>query len=276
MNKLTRGERAIMNQINNSADAFDNADLPVTVAPNKSMLGAIGGNPAFDAQFDVTVLQKYYTVVTATGVYTQVTAATLTAALKTKLAFFLFGQADFTSGYKNIRSYFPIDSNWMFAYVGVYGKDDFSALAFDATVTANLVEGDLVLCWTSALPGGGTTSLATVIIRCTQVAYGTLLASSHSDVFYMNYIRYIIPDTTVIAQYSNNIGLIFQSLFGLGKQNWVSPNSFKRPDQQQTGIIDIPLSQGIDKQQCLASYINYDCIELSLSIYVRAINKLKA
>jgi hypothetical protein len=108
------------------------------------------------------------------------------------------------------------------------------------------------------------------------VAYATLLTALSSDRFVLNMIRYVIPDTTLIAQYSNNIGLFRQSLFGKFNSDYMSPNSFKKPEQQQNGLIDIPLKKGIDKETSMGMYINYTCIELSWSIFVWTVKKLSA
>lgn len=281
---LSKAEQELLKELNTNADSFDNffedesADAPaVSVAPRLAQRGTelarAKGNPAFSAQFDITVLLKYFTL--TGGVYTQITAATLNAALKNQLPVYIYGNSDFASGYTALRKVFTL-TTWVHGRPGIYGKDDFSELAFDATVTAQLVLGDMVIPFTSALPGAGTTTLGLAIVRCTQVSYGTLLDSLNSDRFVMNMIRYVIPDTTKIAQFSNNIGIFKQSLFGKFDSDYVSPNSFKKPEQMQNGLIDIPLKKGIDKQIALASYVNYDCIELSWSIFVWQVRKLQA
>lgn len=277
---MTPAEKALLNELRAGANSFDSyfedesADAPpVSVSPSSGKLAAVKGNPTFSAQFDVSVLLKFFTV--TAGVYASILPAALNAALKNQLPFYLFGNSDFASGYKALRAAFPLTS-WVHGRPGVYGKDDFSELAFDATVTSTLVQGDLVIPFTSSLPGAGTTTVGLVVVRCTQVAYGTLLDALNSDRFVMNMIRYVIPDLTKLSQYSNNVYMFNQSLFGKMNSDFLSPNSFKKPEQFQNGLIDIPLKKGIDKQTALGSYINYDCTELTWSIFVWSVRKVTA
>lgn len=279
---MTQAEKELLRQLETNVDSFedffenDDADAPVISKrplPGSARLSNAKGNPAFSAQFDVTILLKYFTF--NTGAYTAIGASALNAALKNKLPVYIFGQSDFASGFINLRRTFPL-TTWIHGRPFIYGRDIPSELTLDATVTGTLQLGDLVIPFTSALPGAGTTTLALAIVRCTQVAYGTLLNALSSDRFVMNMIRYVIPDITTITQYSNNIGYFTQSLFGKFHGDYTSPNSFKKPEQQQNGLIDIPLKVGIDKQKALAMYVNYDCVELSWSIFVWTVKKVEA
>jgi hypothetical protein len=289
---ITPSEQQLLRELNNGVDSFESyfedesADAPIVVpgsvtgAARMSRMGTqlikAKGNPAFSAQFDISMFLQYYTVVTATGIYTQIAAAGLNAALKNRLPAYVFGQSDFSVGYASLRRSFPLTA-WVHGQPFIFGHGFFTDGApLDAFVTANLALGDLVIPFTSILPGAGTTTVALVVIRCTQVPYGTLLEALSSDRFVMNMIRYVIPDLTTVAQYSNNIGIFKETLFGKIDSDYVSPNSFKKPEQLQTGIIDIPLKKGIDKSIALATYVNYLCIELSWSIFVNAVRKLSA
>jgi len=282
----TNADRMLLQRLNENVDSFDSyfddsADEPI-VAPSgmpagnaglNAQLGRAKGNPSFSAQFDVQILPKYFTL--NGGAYTAIAASALNAALKNQLPFFLFGNSDFASGFTKLKSVFTLNT-WVYGTPGIYGKDLFTPYAFDATVTGVLQNGDLLIPFTSALPGAGTTTLALIVVRCTQVAYGTLLASLSSDRFLMNMIRYVIPDTTKITQYSNNVGVFKQSLFGKFDSDYVSPNSYKKPEQLQNGIVDIPIKKGIDKNIAVASYANYDVGEIDLSIFVYSVKKLQA
>jgi hypothetical protein len=277
---MNNAERQLLSRLNSNVDSFESyfedesADAPVVTAqPSAGKLGKFKGNPTFSAQFDITVLLKYFTL--TGGAYTAILPAALNAALKNQLPFYLFGNSDFQSGFANLRKAFPL-STWVHGRPQAWGKDSFTEYGFDATVTGTLQLGDLVIPFTSALPGAGTTTLALVIVRCTQVPYATLLNALSSDRFVLNRIRYVIPDTTLTAQYSNNIGIYKQSLFGKLDSDFVSPNSFKLPEQQQTGIIDIPLKKGITKEIAFATYVNYDCTTFTWSVFVWSVRKLGA
>ena len=277
---LTPKEKQLRDQLiakSNNYDSFEgyfeHADAPV-VAPNSgggTQLLASKGNPAFTAQFDTQIFLQYYTL--TGGAYTPIDPASLDSSLKNKLPVFLFGHADFAAGFAKMQAQYPV-VGWTYGTPGIYGKDYFTPYAFDANVIANLHLGDMVIPFTSAAPGGGTTTLALVVVRCTQVAYGALLQSISSDRFVMNMIRYVLPDLTQLSQYSQQLGVYYQSLFGKFDSDTLSPNSYKKPEQLQNGIIDIPLKRGIAKQDALALYINYTNVEIDLSFFVYSVDKV--
>src|SRR5271157_146084 len=192
---------------------FEHADAPIVASTSGSgsTLMESKGNPAFTAQFDTQIFLKYYTL--TGGAYTSIAPGALDATLKVKLPVFLFGHADFAAGFTKMKQNYPV-TGWNYGIPGIVGKDYFTPYAFDTTVMADIDNGDLVIPFTSPAPGAGTTSLALVIVRCTQVAYGALLQSISSDRFVMNMIRYVLPDLTQLAQYSQQLGIYYQSLFG--------------------------------------------------------------
>lgn len=257
------------------SNAFESADAPAAVNPAATQLAAIQGNPSFAAQFDVQVITKYFTV--AGGVYTLTAAAAIPAALKTQLPFFLFGHADFGSGFAKMQSLFPLTGGWAYDRPFVYGRDYASTVfgALDANATAVLRPGDLVIpVW--ATTAGPVNTVGFTIIRCTQVGYGTLLDALSSDLFLINMIRYVMSDTSAagLAQYNNNVSIVKLSLFGKTDNDFVSPNSFKTPEQMQAGIIDIPLVKGVDKQIALGTFVNYDIANVQWSLFIATVNKL--
>lgn len=283
---MTRQEQAILARLygNSRANAYErsNADAPagpIAVNPAATTLAAMKGNPAFAAQFDIQFLLKYFSVVDATGVWTSLTAAQLLAAqptLATTMPAFLYGNSDYSSGFAKLQQVFPLSGWTAYSEPGIYGKDllRVNGSFFDATVTAQLRKGDLVI--PVYFDAGATTYVGLTVVRCTQVAYGTLLDALNSDRFVMNMLRYVMADTSAIglAQYNNNIQILKQSLFGKFDSDFVSPTSFKMPEQFQTGIIDIPVQKGIDKQVALAMYINYDAVTVQWSLFVQTVDKL--
>ncbi len=281
---MTRREaemkRALIRSVNSYEHSFNHADAPLVQpnSPNRQgvRLGAAWGNPSFTAQFDITVLLKYFTV--AGGVFTARTAAYVlanAATLATTLPVFLFGHTDFAAGFAKLRTVYPL-SVWSYDRPFIYGSGyaATSTAALDANVTALLQTGDLVLPFTATIAGPVTYN-AFVIIRCAQVAYGTLLNALSSDKFAMNTLRYVIDTTTYgTTQYNNSIGVYRQTLFGKFDSDTVSPASFKQPDQQQAGIIDMPIEKGIDKSIALASVCNYDTVQFQWSFFVMSVEKL--
>lgn len=277
---MTKSELQLRRHFRNRVDSYEHADGPIAVNPAKTQLMASQGNPGFTAQFDLQILRQFYTYVTATGVFTPITYAALLAAEPTaaaaKLNAFVFGNSDFSSGFAKLQSQFPL-AVWTYGVPFIYGKETAPAINgvnIDANVTGQLVKGDLVIPYYVTL--GGVNYAALVVVRCTQVAYGTLLDALNSDMFTMNMIRYIMADITAagLAQYNNNIFIQKLSLFGKYDSDFVSPNSFKLPEQMQDGVIDIPLVKGIDKQIALASAMNNDSGVVQWSIFVAIVNKL--
>lgn len=254
----------------------DNVDHADAVAEQKSSLGQGVGNPAFVAQFDITLIPQFYTVLA--GAYTQITPAALLAAqptLATKVPAFIFGNSDFAAGFATLKQRFPL-AVWTYDAPFIYGSGyqgtQFGVL--DATIKAQLQFGDLVIPIYAVL--GGVNYLAITIVRCGQVGYGTLLSANNSDMFKTNLIRYNVPDTTatMLAQYANKLFTYRQSLFGKAENDSWSPNSFKVPEQMQANIIDIPAKATIDKEASLSTYINYAVTSVELNIFVREVVKV--
>lgn len=272
-NKRSRASQQLIRALAARSNAYEShADAPAAVNPAATRLNPAPGNPSFAAQFDVQFLLQYFSV--AAGVYTSVAAGALPAGLKTQLPAFLFGNSDYAGGFAKLKALFPL-SGWSYSSSFVFGKNfpnsEYGAL--DATAKAGLKVGDLVQ--TFFFEGGATDHVAFVIIRCTQVGYATLLDALNSDMFTINMIRYILTDTSAagLEQYNNNINVMKQSLFGKFDSDFVSPNSFKIPEQQQSGIIDIPLVKGVDKQVALSTMVEYDVTNVQWSLFVRSVQK---
>lgn len=264
---LTNADKGLLSKLNEQVDH----------AEEQLRVNAVPGNPVFSAQFDVQVSVKYFTE--SADVYTSRTAAYVlanAATLATILGCFMFGQSDYAAGFKKSMEQFPL-TNWTYGTPFTYGRDYANCAfgALDATVTAQLQRGDVVIPMTAV---SGANYLALVILRCPQVGYAKLLDSLSSDRFWINTVRYILTDTTAagLLQYDNEIKVQMQSLFGLFNENSVSPTSFKQPDQFQNGIIDVPIDQGVDKNITVNTYINYDSVSQKFSFFVRQFDRLKA
>lgn len=280
--KEARIKQALLRNVDNY-DRSNHADAPL-VAPTSGRpavrLGSAWGNPSFTAQFDISIILKYFTV--AAGAFTLRTAAYVlanAAALATQLPAFIFGNTDYAAGFAKLQTQYALSGGWAYSEPFVYGKDypavriaASTYVAIDANVQAVLVKGDLVIpVW--ATVAGPVTYVGIVIVRCAQVGYGTLLNALSSDKFAMNMLRYVLGNTDV-TQYQNAIGVYRQTLFGKFDSDTVSPASFKQPDQQQTNIIDMPIEKGIDKSISLASFINYDAATITWSFFVQSVDKL--
>lgn len=233
------------------------------------------GTPDYTAEFDLVIEKHYFTVVTATGVYTQLADNTgLSAALQnTKLPAFIFGQSDFEGAFARLRQQVQLNSNWTMGIPFIYGKQTTPITPeIDATVTGNLEIGDLVVPYTSALPGGGTTTLALVVVRCNQTAYGKLLAATSSDLFNISRVRNSLVSGQE-SQFDENINLFSESLYGKVGSDFISPISFKDPQQNQNNIIDIPLVYSVNKASSLYVNMLAATSRITWSIFVSAFEK---
>jgi hypothetical protein len=280
---MKKYEKNFLNAINGGSNAFDfasdNADAaPPMLANNGAKAAAIKGNPAFASTFNLTFLSKYFTL--NSGTYTSIAASALNAGLKSDLPFFIFGNNDYEAGFKKIKGEFVINSNWTYGIPFIFGVDsDEGGLALDATVTGALQTGDLIIPFTSALPGTGTTTLALNIVRCPEVAYGSLLSMLSSDRFIINGVRYVLSDVTKIAQFTRQLQFNNLSIFGKFSNDKLTPNDYKVPEQFQDGIIDIPIAGlwgGIDKHKSWGFFNLFDNVEQSWTIFCQTVDKLSA
>ena len=294
---MTPHEAQLLHALEANADAFDSyfdnsADQPPIssnrVKSQNLSLVKSKGNPTFAAQFDMSFTLNYFSV--AAGVWTPLTPANLIAAapsLAGSLPVFLFGWNDFKAGFPKMRAAYTVNT-WTYGRAFLHQYDNSNDvltslvggigqfIPLDSNALAVLHAGDLVIPFTANV--GGTQYVALVDINCPQVAYATLLESLVSDKFVLNMIRYIVPDATPnsLNQYTNQIGIFSQSLFGKFNSDFISPNSFKMPTQLQNNLIDIPLKRGIDKSQFIASYLNPLCVSMTWSTFVWTVSKHQA
>lgn len=261
--------------------SFHTAD-PTPMNPGSIAVAPAPGNPAFTDQFSIQVITKYFTV--AAGVWTNIAASALAASLKTYVAAFIFGYTDAQGGYSKAKQLLPLtgtgsSTTWGYNTQFVYGVNTPQAsvngtyTVLDSTALAFLQLGDLVLPF-SASTAGPVYSVALVIVRLTNGIYSALLNALSSDVFQTNLVRYSM-DSTLVAQFNNPIVLINYSWFGATKNDNIDPTAYKQPQQYQAGIVDIGINQSIYKAIGWGTYVNYDCVLFSLSVFVRRTDKIK-
>lgn len=273
---LTISKRTVNSKRPNSAKNDKLIDLLNDNVDHAELAGG-AGNPSFVAQFDITVLLKFFTV--AAGVYTQVTSAAVVAAqptLSQKLPAFVFGNLDFGSGYATLRQRLPVNV-WAYDAPFIFGVNGANGTTFgnlDAIIKAQLQQGDFVQPLWATL--GAVNYVACVIVRCGSVGYGSLLSANNSDAFRINMVRYNVPSTsaTDLAQYGNKLFTYRQSLFGKAENDSISPTSFKQPDQMQANIIDVPVKVVVDKEQSLSTYVNIDVASFEWNIFVNEVVKV--
>jgi len=262
---MTKSERKLSEMLN----GYDNLESVAGGSTSSGVgatLGNVRGNPLFKAQFDLNVKIVYRKNGNVD------TPASLDSSLKQQLPVFIFGNSDWAGGYAKGYQLLPASSAWTFERITSYGFDG-TVIAPSVVVAGNVKKGDLVFQYAKGI--GSDNYEANVIISCEQVAYTTLLDSISSDLFKLNSIRYSVNSGSE-SQFTNNISVIKQSLFGKVANDFVSPQSFQNSMDFQKNIIDIPLSIGIDKNIVLGTYLNYDVPSFRWTCFVAATQKLTA
>lgn len=246
------------------------AVVPVVTAPKLITVGQGAYNPPFKAQIQTDILKKYYSV--AAGVYTEIAAAAVPAALQQSLPAFLFATADFGAGYAKLQSQFPLQA-WSYGAPVVFGKDyPFSAQGvWDATVINNLRNGDVVLPFTAT--SGGTDYTALVIIRTGDVPYATLLQACNSNTFKINLLRYKVNSGQEV-QFANAILATNETMFGKFTADSINPEAYVNPEQQQDNIADIDIEFDVNKQKGLATLANYDVVTFRWNLFIASATKI--
>lgn len=212
----------------------------------------------------------------------------------------LFGNSDWAAGFSKSNALNPINlgkfiggfviNQNAFAYttdvptlVPQYTTKGTAATFLSQAVKEGKAKlGDMVFLYAGApvevAPSAGVyhVNLCEVVVSCPQVAYSTLLDSISSDTFVVDGIRYTVPDVTKIDQFTNSIGQVRQSMFGKLTSDSMNPNSMNMPFNNQTNIIDVPLTFGVDKNLMLHTRINAGCRKFIWSLFIKTVNKIKA
>lgn len=257
------------------ASSYNHADAPAGVLPVASNNGLVtlhGGplNPHFIAQIQMNLLKDYYSV--AAGVYTAILPAAVPAALQTSLPVFIFGNIDLAGGFAKIASQYQLGGwtmNRPIVYMRDYAADNFSA--WTATVTNNLRSGDLIVPFTAT--SGGTNYVCTVIVRTTDVAYGSLLAALNSNKFSTNLIRYSVTAGQE-TQFANGITIADLSMFGKFVSDPINPEAFISPLQDQDNRLDMDADMEITKGKTLSLFANYDIRTFRFNIFIYDVAKV--
>lgn len=236
-------------------------------------LKRIKGNPNFKDQFNFQFLTLYHDAAGAL-----LAPAALPANLQNQLPVFLFGNSDYTGGFDKVRGYFPLN-NWIpgtFAaggsLYGIINKESPAIIQTAGVFIPFTRTGDLFFNY--YFPGGaGVGAGAIIIVRCPQVAYGSLLDSINSDIFLINMIRYIVPLANQ-NQLQNNIVIINKSVFGKTTDDKIDPNSFVTGETFNTNFSDIPVTIEVNKYKGMGFYINFDAVSFSWTVTVEKTRKI--
>lgn len=287
---MTESEKRLLNELSGGSSYEDSLELLKGGRPSvNSQIGAkidqIMNNPQFKAEITLNFSVKFYSQAVV-GTPVEVLAAALPAAQKTTYPLFVFGQSDFASNYAKGRQ-IVTSTAWDMTKVCLVRGGDSGAnvirplnsnieYTLGSVANLRLLAGDLLI----AIPmvgfvagAAGTTVICEILVRCTNVAYLTLLDCLSSDLITINMIRYTV-DSTQTAQLQNQINIIVQSLFGKTASDTLDPNTFITGQTYNRNIADIPLNVSVDKNLVLGTQVNYDVVSFSWTLTVSKVEKL--
>jgi len=286
---MTDAERQLMNKLqgSDSLEILKGGQVSTSRGVGAA-LSQIVGNPPFKAEVSLTIQIRYYSQA-AVGTPVVVAAAAIPVAQQTTLPVYIFGQSDYSGNYARSRQIVAGGGGWQYADMkilrGGNGEVGYNPLCHavagveyaSGTVFNNLLNnGDILFLIPMAgfvLGAAATTITAEVHVTCANVPYLTLVDSLSSDLITLNMIRYTVG-ALLVAQLTNQITLIRQSLFGKTNTDTLDPNTYITGGTFNPNIADIPITIPIDKNLVLATVLNFDCGIVNWVVTVATIKKL--
>lgn len=291
-----------MNNLRNQLNSFDEAGGAVPTSSGVGLgLRPQKNNPAFQSQIDIQIQVVFNTTyITNTEgdiryLQGKVAPEDLPIEGKVGIPVILFGHSDFAGGYQKAINLQDLNG-LKFIDAKIVTSDSPSVQIQDPANTLGtgigeivipsyarainkVTKGDMILTYlvsiNTSVPTQTALTIAEVIIKCKDVAYGTLLNSISSDLFTINGIRYSVPALAFTGQFDNAFTLANQSLFGKVNNDTFNPMSQLTPQQQQSNVVDLPFIWKIDKNKILVTYINFDTPSFNLSLFIPTVAKLK-
>lgn len=114
-------------------------------------------------------------------------------------------------------------------------------------------------------------------ITCNQVPYPVFLEALSADIFRISNIRYRLVNNANTIQFSQAHKFQSKSLFGKGSDDDLNVGAYLKPEQFQTGVIDIPIAADVDKETMLMAYVSQLAVAypftFTLSVFVEKFDK---
>lgn len=268
---MKRYERELLNSLTNS-QVSDEEPLK-NIKEELGSLRYVEGNPLFKAEINLQITSVFFDQVG--GVI--IAPGALPAPLQTSLPVFLLGLTDSHSGFLKSRVICPVGFGWEymtappvgFILTGIIG---YNAIIWAFPAFAPFVQyGDLIIQYAdnAAAPA----FIGLIVVRCTNVGYGTFLNSFVSDLITVNLMRLIVPVAN-INQFENPLIFGYQTLFGKLKTDSIDPRMYQTPGDFQNQIADIPITFPVDKNLMLAFQLDVFCQQMTVQLFAQKVEPL--
>lgn len=267
---MYKHEKRLLDNLEN-----DNLSQDIPLKNVKEGLGEVAyvvGNPLTKTEISLQITTQFF----QGGGVGIIAPAALPVQLQTSLPVFIFGLTDYYGGYLRSLQLVPLVQPWVQnapvgdQFIGIWNVTRMG------TMTGLLPQsGDMVFSYTAFLPPFAPADFyaCDMIIRCTNLSYGTFLNSFVSDLITIDTIRYIVPIANV-NQLINPIIFGTQTLFGKVKSDNIDPRMYITSKDFQQQIADIPINLPIDKTLMIGFQIDVFCQQLSWVLFVKKVESL--
>ena len=107
----------------------------------------------------------------------------------------------------------------------------------------------------------------TIVVTCKEYPYVPLIYASSVNRFEVAYMRYRLSVTTQIAQYDEAFTFVKRNMFGVTETNPINIGSYQRPDDYNTGIVNVPVAYSVGKAKSIThSIIDSGAANFSITI----------
>jgi len=95
----------------------------------------------------------------------------------------------------------------------------------------------------------------TIVISCKEYPYIPLIYASSVNRFEVAYMRYRLSVTTQIAQYDEAFTFVKRNMFGVTETNPINIGSYQKPEDYNTGIVNVPVAYNVGKSKSITHAI---------------------
>jgi hypothetical protein len=107
----------------------------------------------------------------------------------------------------------------------------------------------------------------TIVVSCKEYPYVPLVYASSVNRFEVAYMRYRLSVTTQIAQYDEAFTFVKRNMFGITETNPINIGSYQKPEDYNTGIVNVPVAYNVGKAKSIThSIIDSGAANFSITI----------